>query len=155
MTDFGLYRERFAESGLHVLECAVNESRRRQQNYLSLGHILKALLTEEPVTFNQTFTDLHIDPPLTEEFLDMVIASSPNHKGVGIRISPQVTWLFRNAIKVARSDGRERIESVDLLSGFVRGLKAGAPWLGERKNAARIGLAFIPASQPYFYVIRL
>ena len=68
MTDFGVYRDRFAESGLRVLERAVDESRRRQQNYLSFGHILKALLIEEAAIFNQTLADLQTDPPLTEEF---------------------------------------------------------------------------------------
>lgn len=154
MTDFGVYRDRFAEGGLRVLERAVAESRRRQQNYLSLGHNLKALLLEEAAIFNQTLADLRTDPPLTEEFLNMVIESSPSHRGGGIGISPQVTWLFRHAMKIARANGRVRIEAADLLSGFVRGLKAGAPWLGERAGK-RIGLAFVPAKQPYLYVIRL
>lgn len=81
MTDFGVYHDRFAESGLRILERAVDESRRRQQNYLSLGHMLKALLVEETATFTQTFADIHIDPPLTEEFLNMVIESGPSHRG--------------------------------------------------------------------------
>jgi len=155
MTDFGVYRDRFAESGLHVLERAVDESRRRQQNYLSFGHILKALLIEEAAIFNQTLGDLHTDPPLTEEFLNMVIESSPSHKGKGIHISPHVTWLFRNAMKIARTDKRKKIEAADLVLCFVRGLKAGGLWLGERKEE-RIGSAFVPANQQHFlYVIRL
>jgi ATP-dependent Clp protease ATP-binding subunit ClpA len=154
MTDFSIYRDRFAESGIRVLEQAINESRRRQQNYVSFGHILKALGAEEATFFKQTLADLRAEPPLTEEFLDRLIESSPHHTGRGIRISPQVSWLFRHAMKVARSSRRERIEAADLISGFVNCIKAGAPWLGEREGK-RIGLAFVSEHRPYFYVTRL
>jgi len=154
MTEIGVYGERLAESGLRVFERAIEESRRRQQNYVSFGHILKALGAEEATLFNQTLGDLQIEPPLTEEFLDMVIDGSPSHKGAGIRISPQVIWLFRHAMKVARGEGRERIEAADLLRGFIRGVQAGAPGMGEREGR-RLGLAFVPANQPHFFVIRL
>lgn len=106
MTDLGTYRDRFAESGWRVFKQAIDESRLRQQNYVSFGHILKALASEEATFFNQTVSDLQIEPPLTGKFLDMVIESSPRHKGQGIRISPQVIWLLRHALKEARADGR-------------------------------------------------
>ena len=152
MADIGVYRDRFAESGLRVFECAVDESRRRRQNYVSFGHLLKALVVKEAGLFNETLDGLRIEPPLTEGYLDMVIESGPSHKGAGVRISPQVIWLLRHAMKVARGGGRERIEAADMLLGFVRGLRAGAPWMGEGR---RIGLAFVPANQPHLFVIRL
>ena len=154
MNEFGVYGERLAQSGLRVFERAVEESRRRQQNYVSLGHILKALGAEESTLFNRMLDDLYVEPPLTEEFLDMVIGGSPSHEGAGLRISPQVIWLFRHAMKVARGEGRERIEAADLLLGFVRGVQAGAPWMGEREGR-RIGLAIVPANHPHFFVLRL
>ena len=154
MTDFGVYHDRFSESGRRVFERAVRESSNHQQNYASMGHLLKALLVEEAGSFHDTFANLRIEPPLTAEFLDMVIAGSPRHRGAGVRLSPQVTWLFRHGRKVARGEGREQIEAADLLEGFVRGLRAGAAWVGEREGQ-RIGLAFVPANEPHFFVIRL
>lgn len=154
MTEIGVYGERLTESGLRVFERAIEESRRRRQNYISFGHILKAIMAEEGALFNRMLNDLQVEPPLTEEFLDMVIDGSPSHKGVGIRISPQVIWLFRHALKVARGEGRGRIEAADLLQGFIRGVQAGVLGMGEPEGR-RIGLAFVPASQSHFFVIRL
>ena len=47
MIDLGTYKDRFAESGQRVLEHAVQESRRRDQNYIAVEHILNGLAAEE------------------------------------------------------------------------------------------------------------
>lgn len=154
MTNLGVYRERFALSGLIVFERAIDEARGRRQNYVSFGHILKALSEEDASFFDETMAELLIEPRLTGEFIDKLIESSPLYEGTGIRLSPQVIWLFRHALSIARLSGRERIEASDLVSGFVRGLKAGAPWLAER-TGQRTGLAFVVDNQPHFFLVRL
>ena len=62
MIDLGTYKDRFAESGQRVLEHAVQESRRRDQNYIAVEHILNGLAAEEGELFNQTMRDLSLDP---------------------------------------------------------------------------------------------
>ncbi|MBC7933267.1 MAG: hypothetical protein H7Z38_22105, partial [Rubrivivax sp.] len=52
MIDLGTYKDRFAESGQRVLEHAVSDSRRRDQNYIAVEHILNAIATEEGDLFN-------------------------------------------------------------------------------------------------------
>jgi ATP-dependent Clp protease ATP-binding subunit ClpA len=47
MIDLGTYKDRFAESGQRVFESAVQDSRRRDQNYIAVEHILNALAAEE------------------------------------------------------------------------------------------------------------
>jgi len=153
MTNLGVYRDRLAESGLRVFEYAIKESRHRQQNYVSFGHILKALMAENAAFFDTFLHNLKIDPPLTEEFIEKLIESSPDYAGKGIRISPQIIWLFRQAMSVARADGREKIEAADLLLSFMQGIKAGAPWVGS-DLAGRVGIAFLRVNPPHFFVVQ-
>src|SRR6266851_2608871 len=54
MVDLGAYRDKFGESGQRVLENALGESRRRDQNYIAVAHIICALAKEEPDLFNST-----------------------------------------------------------------------------------------------------
>ncbi|MFN3329533.1 MAG: Clp protease N-terminal domain-containing protein, partial [Pyrinomonadaceae bacterium] len=48
MSDLEAYKDKFSDSGKRILETAINESRRRDQNYISVEHILHALTLEEP-----------------------------------------------------------------------------------------------------------
>ena len=43
MVDLGSYKDKFGDSGQRILEHALNESRRRDQNFVSVEHILQAL----------------------------------------------------------------------------------------------------------------
>ena len=62
MIDLGTYKDRFAESGQRVLEHAVQESRRRDQNYIAVEHILNGLAAVVGELYNQTLRDLSLDP---------------------------------------------------------------------------------------------
>ncbi len=52
MVDLGSYKDKFGESGQRILEHALSESRQRDQNFVSVEHILQALMHEEPDMFN-------------------------------------------------------------------------------------------------------
>ncbi|MDQ3688210.1 MAG: hypothetical protein M3430_21815 [Acidobacteriota bacterium] len=43
MVDITQYKDRFADSGQRVFDHALQESRRRDQNYIAVEHILNAL----------------------------------------------------------------------------------------------------------------
>ena len=47
MADIDAYKDKFSESGRRVLEVALDESKKRDQNYISIEHILHALADEE------------------------------------------------------------------------------------------------------------
>lgn len=47
MTDLEAYKDKFSDSGKRILEVALSESRRRDQNFVSIEHILHALSDEK------------------------------------------------------------------------------------------------------------
>ncbi|MEO7658458.1 MAG: Clp protease N-terminal domain-containing protein, partial [Pyrinomonadaceae bacterium] len=62
MADIDAYKDKFSESGRRILEVALEESKRRDQNYISIEHILHAIANEETELFNATMRDLAVDP---------------------------------------------------------------------------------------------
>ena len=125
MVDLGAYKDKFADSGQRILEHALNESRRRDQNYVSIEHILEALATEEADLFNATMRDLSLDPRMVKMMIDKRLETSRQHVGKGFKIAPDTTDLFKRAMERARAQGRKTIESTDIfavLSQDERGL---------------------------------
>src|SRR5262252_9530100 len=114
MADLEAYRDKFAESGQRVLENALGESRRRDQNYIAVEHIIHALANEEPDLFNSTIRSLAVDPELVTRAIDNRLASGRQHIGKGFRIAPDTTDLFKRAMERARSRGRKTIEATDI-----------------------------------------
>ena len=114
MVDLGAYRDKFGESGQRVLENALGESRRRDQNYITVEHIINGLAKEEPDLFNSTIRSLAIDPAVVTQAIDKRLDNARQHIGKGFRIAPDTTDLFKRAMERARSRGRKTIESTDL-----------------------------------------
>src|SRR3954462_5262842 len=125
MIDLGAYKDKFGDSGQRILENALNESRRRDQNYVAVEHILKALTDEEAELFNSTMRDLAVDPHSVRLMVEKRLEMSRQHVGKGFRIAPDTTDLFKRAMERARAQGRKTIESTDIftaLSQDERGL---------------------------------
>jgi ATP-dependent Clp protease ATP-binding subunit ClpC len=125
MIDLGAYKDKFAESGQRILEHALNESRRRDQNYVSIEHILNALASEEADLFNATMRDLALDPRAVRLMIERRLETSRQHIGKGFKIAPDTTDLFKRAMERARAQGRKTIEATDIftaLSQDERGL---------------------------------
>src|ERR671939_492842 len=125
MIDLGAYKDKFAESGQRILEHALNESRRRDQNYVSIEHILNALASEEADLFNATMRDLALDPRAVRVVIERRLETSRQHVGKGFKIAPDTTDLFKRAMERARAQGRKTIEATDIftaLSQDERGL---------------------------------
>ncbi len=125
MIDLGAYKDKFSDSGQRILEHALNESRRRDQNYVAVEHILKALADEEAELFNATMRDLAVDPHSVRVQIEKRLEMSRQHVGKGFRIAPDTTDLFKRAMERARAQGRKTIESTDIftaLSQDERGL---------------------------------
>jgi ATP-dependent Clp protease ATP-binding subunit ClpC len=125
MIDLGVYKDKFSDSGQRILEGALNESRRREQNYVAVEHILKALADEEADLFNATMRDLAVDPHSVRGMIEKRLETSRQHVGKGFRIAPDTTDLFKRAMERARAQGRKTIEATDIftaLSQDERGL---------------------------------
>src|SRR5258707_2787601 len=116
MADLEAYRDKFGESGQRVLQNALGESKRRDQNYIAVEHIISALAKEEPDLFNSTIRSLALDPDLVTRAIDNRLDSSRQHIGKGFRIAPDTTDLFKRAMERARSRGRKVIESTDIFN---------------------------------------
>ncbi|MFN6962582.1 MAG: AAA family ATPase [Pyrinomonadaceae bacterium] len=114
MADIESYKDKFSETGRRVLEVALNESRRRDQNYVSTEHILHALVTEEEELFTSTMRDLAVDPRSVKLLIEKRLESGRQHTGKGFRIAPETTELFKRAMDRARSQGRRVIEGSDI-----------------------------------------
>ena len=119
MIDLGTYKDRFAESGQRVLEHAVQESRRRDQNYIAVEHILNGLAAEEAELFNSTMRDLALDPRSVKVLIEKRLENARyQNVNKGIRIAPDTIELFKRSMERARAQGRKTIEATDLFMAF-------------------------------------
>ncbi len=114
MADIDAYKDKFSESGQRVLEVALDESRKRDQNYVATEHILHALANEETELFNQTMRDLAVDPRSVKLLIEKRLEAGRQHTGKGFRIAPETTELFKKSMDRARSQGRRVIEASDI-----------------------------------------
>lgn len=114
MVDLEAYRDKFGDSGRRILEKALSESRRRDQNYIAVEHIICALADEEAELFDATIRSLALDPEKVNRVIDARLDSARQHVGKGFRIAPDTTDLFKRAMERARSRGRKTIEATDI-----------------------------------------
>jgi ATP-dependent Clp protease ATP-binding subunit ClpA len=114
MADIDAYKDKFSESGQRVLEVALAESRRRDQNYVAIEHILHALANEEAELFNSTMRDLAVDPRSVKLLIEKRLEAGRQHTGKGFKIADETTTLFKRSMDRARSQGRRVIEGSDI-----------------------------------------
>jgi len=114
MADIDAYKDKFSDSGRRVLETALDESKRRDQNYVAIEHILHAITTEESELFNATMRDLAVDPRSVKLLIEKRMENGRQHLGSGFRIAPETTELFKRAMDRARSQSRRVIDASDI-----------------------------------------
>src|SRR5436189_2253392 len=114
MADIDAYKDKFSESGQRVLETALGESKKRDQNYVSIEHILHAIAFEEEELFSSTMRDLAVDPRSVKLLIEKRMETGRQHTGTGYRIAPETTELFKRAMDRARSQGRRVIDGSDI-----------------------------------------
>ncbi len=114
MADTDAYKDKFSDSGCRVLEAALDESKKRDQNYVAPEHILYALAYEEAELFNATMRDLAVDPRSVKLLIEKRLEVSRQHTGKGFRIASETTDLFKRSMDRARSQGRRVIEGSDI-----------------------------------------
>ena len=114
MADIDAYKDKFSESGQKILETALGESKKRDQNYVSIEHILHAIAFEEDELFTSTMRDLAVDPRSVKLLIEKRMENGRQHSGKGFRIAPETTELFKRAMDRARSQGRRVIDAADI-----------------------------------------
>ena len=114
MADIDAYKDKFSESGQRILETALGESKKRDQNYVSIEHILHAITFEEDDLFTATMRDLAVDPRSVKLLIEKRMENGRQHSGKGYRIAPETTELFKRAMDRARSQGRRVIDAADI-----------------------------------------
>lgn len=114
MADIDAYKDKFSESGRRVLETALGESKKRDQNYVAVEHILHAVASEEDDLFTSTMRDLSVDPRSVKMLIEKRVEIGRQHTGKGYRIAPETTELFKRAMDRARSQGRRVIDGSDI-----------------------------------------
>jgi ATP-dependent Clp protease ATP-binding subunit ClpA len=114
MADIDAYKDKFSESGRRILEVALDESKRRDQNYVAIEHILHAIANEEAELFNATMRDLSVDPRSVKLLIEKRMDAGRQHLGKGFRIAPETTELFKKAMDRSRSQGRRVIDGSDI-----------------------------------------
>ena len=120
MSDLGSYKDKFGDSGQRILEHALDESRKRDQNFVSVEHILQALTVEEPDMFNSAMRELSLDPVVVKMAIEKRLGSTrQQHVGKGFRIGSDTTDLFKRAMERARSQGRKTIEATDIFDALT------------------------------------
>src|SRR6202008_2508792 len=119
MADLGSYKDKFGDSGQRILEHALDESRSRDQNFVSVEHILQALTVEEPDMFNSAMRELSLDPVVVKMAIEKRLGGTrQQHVGKGLRIGSDTTDLCKRAMERARSQGRKTSEATDLFDAL-------------------------------------
>ena len=108
------YIEKFSESGKRVVEKALDDSKQRDQNFISVEHILQSLANEEEDLFKDTMRDLNVDPREVKVLIEKRVDGGKEYPGKGFKIAPETTALFKNSMERARSQGRRVIDASDI-----------------------------------------
>src|SRR5215207_6248086 len=114
MLELESYVKRFTERGWRVFDHAVREAQRREQNYVSLEHIIEALADEENDLFNALMRDLAADPRAVRALVEKHLESCPRREGPQVHVAPETIELLKRAYRRARFNHRTRITPMDL-----------------------------------------
>ena len=116
MLDLGPLTDKFSESGQKVIYRAIEESRRRDHNFLSVEHIFTALGDVETSLFTEILQSINVDPQMVSQMLEQELAKSRQYVGKKMYIADTTRELFNRSLKRARGQGRQTIESFDLFA---------------------------------------
>ncbi|MGH9843965.1 MAG: AAA family ATPase [Blastocatellia bacterium] len=106
--------DKFSDSGQKVVRRAIEVSKSRDHNFLSVEHIFTALGEVENSMFAEALSSVGIDPRAVSHLIDQELAKSRQYTGRKMYIADTTRDLFNRALKRARAQGRQTIESYDL-----------------------------------------
>src|SRR5262245_41666589 len=106
--------DKFSETGQKVIYRAIEESKSREHNFLSVEHIFTALSDVENALFTESMVTIGLDPQVVSRLLEAELTKRGQHIGRKMYIADTTRELFNRALKRARQNGRTQIESFDL-----------------------------------------
>jgi Clp amino terminal domain, pathogenicity island component len=116
MIDLGSMTDKFSETGQKVMRRAIEVSRSHDHGFLSLSHVFTALSEIESALFAEAMRAAGIDPRAVTDLLDQDLSESPRHVGRKMAIPEATRDLLNRALRRARAQGRQQIESYDLFA---------------------------------------
>ena len=118
MYDFGDFSDRFSESGQKVMKRAIEESRRRDHNFIAPEHIFASILDLERNFFNEVMQSLNIDPQAVVNELDTRLAIPKQYAGKRVKLADSTRDLLTAGLRRARQSGRHTIDATDLFQAL-------------------------------------
>jgi ATP-dependent Clp protease ATP-binding subunit ClpC len=112
--DLGSMTDKFSETGQKVIYRAIEESRRRDHNYLSVEHIFTALGEIESQLFTEAMQSVGLEPRAVVHLLEQELMKNRQYVGKKMYITDTARDLFNRSLRRARQHGRQQIESFDL-----------------------------------------
>ncbi|HKE05998.1 MAG TPA: Clp protease N-terminal domain-containing protein [Blastocatellia bacterium] len=122
MIEFGSMTDKFSETGQKVVRRAMEVSKSRDHNFLSMLHVFTALGEVESGLFVEAIQAVGVDPPSVTRLVEQEMAKGPVHVGKKVAIPEATRDLFNRALRRARSQGRLQIESYDLFASLFTDL---------------------------------
>jgi ATP-dependent Clp protease ATP-binding subunit ClpC len=112
--DLGSMTDKFSESGQKVIYRAIEVSKGRDHNFLSVEHIFTALSEVESTLFAESMQSIGVDTRAIDHLLEQELSKSRQYVGKKMYIADTTRELFNRALKRARQNARSQIESYDL-----------------------------------------
>jgi ATP-dependent Clp protease ATP-binding subunit ClpA len=106
--------DKFSESGQKVIYRAIEVSKGRDHNFLSVEHIFTALSEIESSLYQESMLSIGVDSKAVAHLLEQELAKSRQYVGKKMYIADTTRELFNRALKRARQNSRQQIESYDL-----------------------------------------
>jgi hypothetical protein len=122
MIELGSMTDKFSEAGQKVIRHAIEVSKSRDHNFLGVTHIFMALAELEGPLFVETMQAVGVDPNSVTRLLEEELAKSPVHVGRKMGIPEPTRDLLNRALRRARAQGRQQIESYDLFASLFADL---------------------------------
>ncbi len=136
MIDLGSMTDKFSESGQKVIRRAIEESKQRGHNHLSIVHVFVALCDSEIGLVEKSAKAAGVFPLQTIlQALGDELTKTQSYPGRKMLIADTTRDLFNRAIRRARQDGRQQIASADLFTALFEDSQ-GAPTLIMRQLGA-------------------
>src|SRR5262245_43253631 len=135
MIQLGSLTDKFSETGQKVVRRAIEVSKSRNHNFLSLFHIFTALTEVEGDLLAEAMRAVGVDPDSVARLLDQDLSESPRYAGLKMAIPEPTRDLFNRALRRARSQGRQQIESYDLLAALFTDPNSGPAEILRRLGA--------------------
>ncbi|OGL44869.1 MAG: hypothetical protein A2W05_03240 [Candidatus Schekmanbacteria bacterium RBG_16_38_10] len=124
MIELENFKGKLSETGQKALSIAIEESQKREQNYLGTEHLFLALAEVEKSLFFEVMTELRVDPTILIHALNQHLSISNVYSGEDMKVLPNTKNIFKQALDDVQSSGRKVIEATDLLMAIFQDVHA-------------------------------